>query len=244
MKPSSALTVPASALMLFIAACERQPEETVKSEPEIQVAAPENLAAEPAPQPSPSEPAANAQDEQGGTDDWRSVISREDRARLAKMDQAWTVALKSARDSGFSEELRDLGVIAMSLGATEGGLQPPPGNYQCRTIKLGKRGDVGLGLIAYPYFRCRVELTRGGDLILEKTTGSQRFHGLIYPDSDSRLVYIGTQAWGDEKGYPAYGTLPERDQSGYLERIGNGQWRLLIPFPKQESQLDIIEIIR
>ena len=29
-----------------------------------------------------------------------------------------------------------------------------------------------------------------------------------------------------------------------LERIGERRWRLVIPFPKQESKLDILELTR
>jgi hypothetical protein len=106
-------------------------------------------------------------------------------------------------------------------------------------------GGDGLKYVAYPWFTCTVELTPGGDLILTKTTGSQRTRGLIYPDSDNpgRLIYVGAQAWGDtETAFPAYGEKPERDQVGVIERIGNGRWRMVVPWPKQESKLDILEI--
>jgi hypothetical protein len=31
---------------------------------------------------------------------------------------------------------------------------------------------------------------------------------------------------------------------GVFERIGPQRWRLVIPFPKQESKLDILELTR
>lgn len=246
MKLNSALIVP-SALVLLIGACDRQPEATVTNEPAAQAQSTDDLAPQPAPPPSvpaPSVPPAPAKGEQGGTDDWRRVMSAEDRSRLDRLDEAWTTAIDVARKEGFGAELKALGAVAIKDAAVSGRLHPAPGNYRCRTIKLGIRGRVGLGYVDYPYFQCRVELTPGGDLIIEKTTGSQRLRGLLYPDSDNRLVYVGTQAWGTEKGFPAYGEQPERDESGVLERIGNEQWRLVIPFPKHESQLDIIEIVR
>ncbi|MBL7373056.1 DUF4893 domain-containing protein, partial [Escherichia coli] len=45
-------------------------------------------------------------------------------------------------------------------------------------------------------------------------------------------------------GFPAYGAQPERDQAGVVERIGENRWRVVIPWPKQESKLDLIEIVR
>ncbi|WP_374577078.1 DUF4893 domain-containing protein [Phenylobacterium sp. J367] len=50
-------------------------------------------------------------------------------------------------------------------------------------------------------------------------------------------------AWGTE-GRAAYGRDPERDQVGVVERIGERTWRLVLPFPKQESTLDLIELRR
>jgi hypothetical protein len=89
-----------------------------------------------------------------------------------------------------------------------------------------------------------VELTPGGDLVLTRQTGSQRSRGLLYPDTDRRLVFIGTQAWGDETAWPAYGERRERDQIGVFERVGPERWRLVIPWPKQEAKLEILELLK
>lgn len=207
--------------------------------------APTQTATEPAPAaPAAATPAAPARGLQGGGDDWRAVVSAEDAVLLGKLDQAWSMARARADGDGFADEVEALGVLVDPKAGQQGRLQPAPGGYRCRTIKLGARGAGGPAFVAYPYFRCRVELTPGGDLILEKTTGSQRVKGLLYPDTERRLVYVGTQAWGDERGFPAYGAQPDRDQAGVFERIGPERWRLVIPFPKQESQLDIIEVAR
>ncbi len=151
--------------------------------------------------------------------------------------------MEQARRQPGSGDLSALGEL-IDPDAARPDVAPPPGAYRCRTVKLGAREAQGLAYVAYPAFRCRVELTPGGDLILEKTTGSQRTRGLLYPDTDRRLVYVGAQAWGDESGFPAYGAKTERDQLGVFERIGPQRWRLVIPFPKQESKLDILELTR
>jgi hypothetical protein len=200
-------------------------------------AVPEAVAAAP-------EAAAPSPGEQGGGDDWRAVAAPADASLLGRLDQAWSLARAEAEARGFADEVESLGVLVDPNAGQAGRLQPPPGDYRCRTVKLGAREAQGLAYVAYPAFRCRVELTPGGDLILEKTTGSQRTRGLLYPDTDRRLVYVGTQAWGDETGFPAYGAQAERDQLGVFERIGPQRWRLVIPFPKQESKLDILELTR
>lgn len=200
-------------------------------------AAPEAVAAAP-------EAAAPSPGEQGGGDDWRAVAAPADASLLGRLDQAWSLARAEAEARGFADEVESLGVLVDPNAGQAGRLQPPPGDYRCRTVKLGAREAQGLAYVAYPAFRCRVELTPGGDLILEKTTGSQRTRGLLYPDTDRRLVYVGAQAWGDETGFPAYGAKAERDQLGVFERIGPQRWRLVIPFPKQESKLDILELTR
>lgn len=198
------------------------------------------------PEPAPPEhaPVPPAQGEQGGAADWHEVASSADASRLGRLDQAWRLARAEAEDKGFADEVEALGPLVDPNAAQAGRLQPPPGTYRCRTIKLGSNSPGGLGFVEYPFFRCTVELTPGGDLILTKTTGSQRTRGLLYPDTDRRLVFVGAQAWGSEEaGYPTYGQMPERDQIGVLERVGSRRWRLVLPWPKQESKLEILELV-
>ncbi|MDG2527702.1 DUF4893 domain-containing protein [Caulobacter endophyticus] len=175
--------------------------------------------------------------------DWRRDATREDMQRIERLNSAWEGALSEARRGGHARDLRALGALVEPRAALPRP-QPTPGNYQCRTIKLGSPGGRGLPYVAYGWFRCRVELTPGGDLVLEKTTGSQRQAGNLYPDSDRRLVFLGAVAWGDREGRATYRRDPERDQAGVFERIGPNRYRLVMPWPKQESKLDILELKR
>ena len=182
--------------------------------------------------------------EQGGTDQWRKVASTEDQDRIARLDGAWGAALSEA-DTEYGAMIDAKGMLLVPRAALPGNLQPGPGIYRCRTIKIGSMDGKGLAYVEYPWFKCSIDLTPGGDLILTKTTGSQRTRGLLYPDAGNanRLVFIGAQAWGmDETGFPTYGQMPERDQVGVFERIGTERWRLVVPFPKQESKLDVLEL--
>lgn len=198
----------------------------------------------PTPMPVPAPVPAPANGEQGGTDDWRQVATASDGAALGRLDQAWRLGRAEAEDRGFASQVEALGPLVDPNAAQAGRLQPAPGTYRCRTVKLGSKAEGGLAYVAYPYFQCSVELSPGGDLILTKGTGSQRSRGLLYPDTDRRLVFIGAQAWGDEREYPRYGQNPKRNQIGAFERIGANQWRLVIPWPKQEAKLEILELIR
>lgn len=232
----------AASVLTFVAACSQPPatpEAEAPTSPDPSAVAP----AEPAPSTPPTtEPAPG---EQGGTDDWRQVVSAADTSNLGRLDQAWRLARAEAEERGFADEVEALGPLVDPNAGQTGRLQPAPGTYRCRTIKLGSKSDAGLGFVAYPFFRCSIELTPGGDLILTKTTGSQRTRGLLYPDTDRRLVFVGAQAWGmDETGFPAYGQQPERDQVGVFERIGNDRWRVVIPWPRVESKLEILELTR
>lgn len=200
----------------------------------------------PASTPARTAPATSpAVGEQGETASWREVASTEDAGRLGRLEQAWRLARAEAEDKGFAEQVEALGPLVDPNAGQTGRLQPPPGTYRCRAIKLGSNGPGGLGYLAYPFFRCTVELTPGGDLVLTKTTGSQRARGLLYPDTDRRLVFIGAQAWGlDETAFPAYGEQTIRDQVGVFERIGSDRWRLVIPWPRVDSKLEILELVR
>jgi len=236
-------TLAASALVLILAACSPGSEPAKSPEAPTTPATP----AEPAgpPNADPTATATPGGGLQGGTDQWKTVASADDQDRVARLDEAWKKALREANHE-FGAQIAPFGMLSVPDAALAAPpLQPPPGKYRCRTVKIGSMDGEGLKYVAYPWFTCMVELTPGGDLILTKTTGSQRTRGLLYPDSDNpkRLIYVGAQAWGDtETIFPAYGEKPERDQVGVVERIGTGRWRMVVPWPRQESKLDILEI--
>lgn len=178
---------------------------------------------------------------QAASADWREDARRDDVRRLGELDQAWRDALPAAQRAD-TRTFRSLGMLVDPRAALPRP-EPTPGVYRCRTVKLGPGGyEAGIGLLAYGWFTCRVALTPGGDLTLAKTTGSQRPMGNLYPKDRRQLVYLGAVAWGDE-GPARYGRDPERDQVGVLERIGPRRWRLVLPYPKVESTLDIIELV-
>jgi hypothetical protein len=174
--------------------------------------------------------------------DWRGVITATDRDRYQRRDAAWSLALQQARRQRGSGDLAGLGDL-IDPRAAFAPVAPPVGDYRCRTVKLGSQGgDDGLGYVVYGWFACRIEQTPRG-LKFSKLTGSQRPGGLLFPETDRQMVLLGSVALAAEPAANSYGRRPDRDTVAVLERIGDRRWRLVLPWPQNESNLDLIELV-
>ena len=173
--------------------------------------------------------------------DWRREARLADRQHIDGLEAAWREGLSEARAAGFGRQVRASGPL-LDPAAGLRNPQPTPGSYRCRTIKLGSQGVTG-AFTAYPYFRCRVELTPGGDLNVAKVTGSQRPVGTLLPDGSRRTVFLGSLGLGASAA-PGYGAGAETDLAGVVERIGPNRWRLVLPRPHAESDIDVLELVR
>ncbi|MFK0300388.1 DUF4893 domain-containing protein [Brevundimonas sp. NPDC090276] len=196
------------------------------------------------PSPPPPPPPPSAPDAPGGAvlSDWRGVITAADRDRYQRRDAAWTLALQQAKRQAGSGDLNSLGDL-IDPGAARPSATPPVGNYRCRTVKLGSQGgEGGLGYVVYGWFACHIEQTPAG-LKFSKLTGSQRPSGLLFPENDRQMVFLGSMALASEPAARSYGQRPERDLVAVVERIGDQRWRLVIPWPANESNLDLIELV-
>jgi len=184
------------------------------------------------PGPCPGRPAAA---------DWRAAASEADRERLRDVRDAWDEALGQSRAAGHDAEIAGQGALFDPDAALRGPL-PPPGDYLCRTVKLGSpAAGGGLPYVEYPRFRCRIRAD-GDTLSLVKLTGSQRPIGRIYADTERRGIFLGTLQLGDERRAYRYGEDSERDLVAAVERVGERRWRLVFPYPHFESLLDVIEL--
>lgn len=173
--------------------------------------------------------------------DWRSVATEGDRVRLRAWRSAFVEGLKQARAAGHSPAIATEGAL-LEPDAAIPGSAIPNGAYRCRMIKLGAKTPGLLPFITYPLFACRVRQER--DLQgFAKLTGSQRQVGLIFPGDAVRQVFLGTLVLGDEGRAMQYGRDRERDVAGYVERIGPNRWRLIMPRPAFESQIDVLELV-
>lgn len=174
--------------------------------------------------------------------DWRGIVTATDRDRYSRRDAAWSLALQQARRQTGSGDLTGLGDL-LEPRAARAPVAPPPGDYRCRTVKLGSQGgEDGLGHVVYGWFACRIEATPNG-LKFSKLTGSQRPGGLLFTENDRQMVMLGSLALADEPPANSYGQRPDRDLIAVLERIGERRWRLVIPWPQAESNLDLIELV-
>ncbi|HEX8623218.1 MAG TPA: DUF4893 domain-containing protein [Allosphingosinicella sp.] len=172
---------------------------------------------------------------------WRSVATDHDRERARKWRTAWVRALAQARAGGHAAEVAAEGIL-LDPDAALRGVAPPAGDYRCRVLKIGARSEGMLDYVAYPQFDCRIS-GGAGAMDFVKLTGSQRPVGRLFPDSDRRLIFLGTLQLGDEKGVLRYGHDRQRDMIGLLERFGERRWRLAFPYPAFESTLDVIELL-
>jgi hypothetical protein len=173
--------------------------------------------------------------------DWHRVATESDRKRLRDWRQTFVAAIDAARKSGHSAEIAREGAL-LDPDAALGGGPIPNGAYRCRVIKVGAKSQGMLDYVAYPAFTCSIAAQR--DLQqLAKLNGSQRQFGLIFPGDLLRQVFLGTLVLGDETRALQYGQDDSRDVVGYVERIGPNRWRLVMPSPHFESQLDVMELV-
>ena len=194
-------------------------------------------ASTPPPPPGPGDPGSGPV-----LRDWRGIVTASDRDRYSRLDAAWDLALQQARRQRGSGDLASTGDL-IDPDAARPSVAPPPGDYRCRTVKLGSQGgEDGLGYVVYGWFACRIEQTPNG-LKFVKTTGSQRPAGLLFPEHDRQMVLLGSMALASEPAANSYGQRPDRDLIAVVERIGERRWRLAIPWPQNESNLDLIELV-
>jgi hypothetical protein len=173
------------------------------------------------------------------TQPWRGIATDADRERLRNWHKAWDEALPLAKAADAQAIAAD--PILFDPDRALAGAALPPGQYRCRTIKLGAAGTAMRDYTATPTFGC--EVTDGGEVdSFHQLKGSQRPAGLLFAETDARTIFLGTLVLGDETSPLRYGLDAQRDMIGYVERIGEKRWRLVLPRPHFEAKLDIIEL--
>lgn len=161
--------------------------------------------------------------------------------QLASEDVARIENLAEARSRGLAQALRsgsaaDRAVVSDLLADPPRRIDPAalPGDYRCRTIKLGGITD----LTAYGWFRCAIH-TEGDALTIVKLTGSQNFTGMLHPAGDG-LLMVGAGHYNQDPPN-TYGDDPERNIVGCLVAAGpQGTLLLEEPYPRFESVHDLI----
>jgi hypothetical protein len=175
-------------------------------------------------------------------DIWQGFANPEDRNRIRRVATGWSSGLAEARAAGFREAIRSEGKL-LDPDAALPRPAPTPGSYSCRLVKLGRTNGKGPAFEKFKPFFCYVQVE--DDLFtIVKQTGSQRPAGRLWEDDMSnRLIFLGSLALGNEDEARAYGDDPRRDMAGIFERIAPFQWRLVIPYPRDGSQLQVFELV-
>lgn len=170
---------------------------------------------------------------------WRAIMSSEDVARLDRLPETWRGAL--AASARFSRQIQREGDLLVADAARD---HPalPPGSYQCRLVKLGTPTGRDPAFRVFADFFCYVR-GEGDRLYFTKQTGTERPEGWLHPDGSRRLVLTGAkqQVGGGET--IIYGSDPERDLVGVVERVSPFRWRLVLPWRGQTPGLDVYELI-
>jgi hypothetical protein len=173
-------------------------------------------------------------------DNWRSLVTDDDRKRIRRWRDSWTEALAQAQPANAAAIAHEGPLL--DPDAALAGARLPAGDYRCRTIKLGARNTGHAVFTAYEPHLCRIG-AEGTRLHFTFLDGPQRPIGILFPDSGRRMVFLGTLQLGDEALAYRYSRDTERDMAGLLERIGDRRWRLVLPHPHFESLLDVIELV-
>ena len=172
---------------------------------------------------------------------WRQVATEADRRRIRSWRTAFTDALDRARAAGHSADIMREGAL-LDPDAAMSGAGIPAGDYRCRVIKIGAQA-AGMGdYTAYPAFSCNIS-DEGAVFSFAKLSGSQRPVGLIFDNDNYRKIFLGTMMLGDERRALDYGRDADRDMAGAIEKIGAEKWRLILPYPRFESMMDVIELV-
>ena len=174
-------------------------------------------------------------------DIWQGFANPEDRNRIRRVATGWASGLAEARAAGFRDAIRAEGkLLDPDAGLTRPA--PTPGSYSCRLVKLGRTNGKGPAFEKFKPFFCYVQVEDALFTIV-KQTGSQRPAGRLWDDDlPNRMIFLGSLALGNEDEARAYGDDPRRDMAGIFERIAPFQWRLVIPYPRDGSQLQVFEL--
>lgn len=186
-------------------------------------------------------PSEEAAEKVARVTNWRHIATDADQQRIRNWYKNWQEALAEARSKGFGPQIDAHNALLIPAG---GLANPdiPAGDYRCRTIKLGTQARSTLAYVEYDWERCRIDGSTDGK-IFAGLSGTQRPSGRIFGDGFTREIFLGTLALSDEQNSIPYGSDRMRDMAGFIERIGDQRWRLVLPSPAYESLIDVMEIV-
>ena len=167
---------------------------------------------------------------------WRALATTIDQQRLALVPWWWPRALSSV-PARLKPKIKAEGELLNPSAALELPA-PPPGPYRCRLVRFGGRP----GFRTFPPDFCYVD----GDsekLSFTKQTGSNLPGGWLHPDTQRRLVFLGALPLAGEKDVPLYGSHPQQDVAGFVERVAPFRWRMVLAKPGGGAIMDVYELV-
>jgi hypothetical protein len=174
---------------------------------------------------------------------WRAIATDDDRERLRDWRDSFVGAVDAARKGGHGADIDREGPL-LDPDAAAADAVPPAGEYRCRWVKLGGEDERQPRYVAYAPQPCRIGPADSAKaMTFQFLAGPQRPVGRFLPETYNRMVFLGTLQIGDERGTIRYGDDKQRDLAGFVERIGARRWRIILPEPHFESQLDAIELV-
>lgn len=172
---------------------------------------------------------------------WTSLITPGDAERVKHIDTTWSAALAEARPRHATAITRE-GALLDPAGALTR-VAPSPGQYRCRVVTIGRGTDRrGPVFQAFKPQTCFVQAEEKL-LVLMKATGTTLPGGRLWDDGDKRMIFLGAMADRPGAGAPAYGSDPQKDRVGVLERVGDFRWRLVTPGQPAGSTLEVMELV-
>jgi len=100
------------------------------------------------------------------------------------------------------------------------------GKWRCRSIQANSRI-----IVVYSFFDCRF-IRKNGKLFFEKTTGSQRRSGYLYPSTGDHMVFLGTLTMNDDANSGEY-----TDTVGVLVRKASDRFLIILDATPEGYQL-------
>jgi hypothetical protein len=170
---------------------------------------------------------------------WRAIVSPEDAERIERLPQTWEAALATARR--HARQITREGEL-LEARAARYHPAPPPGSYRCRLVRIGTVQGREPALRAFPDFFCHIRGDRSDSLFFTKQTGTELPGGWLHADGDRRFVLTGAKQRRVGGEPLVYGSEPERDLVGVLERIGPFRWRLVLPWRDAQAGLEVYEL--
>ena len=172
------------------------------------------------------------------TPEWRRRIKSQD-VESIESAETLAVAFNSAklaagpRGAGEADDTKDLSTAIACLKPQDLPFKEKDllGYWRCRSIQASD-----LLVIAYPLFKCRF-IQKDGKLFFEKTTGSQRRSGYLYPSAGDHMVFLGSLTMNDDANSGEY-----TNTVGVLVRKASD--RFLLVLDATQKGYEIYEIVK